>query len=174
MLDKQGAGNDEAIPNGTSHRAERDAVVAQAVKPELTDPPSQRDAPPNHRKRKLTTAVLGAVVLAAALIFGVSWIRLALNTVSTDDAYVNGHVTFVAARVGGQVARVLVDDNNRVHKGAPRQAPGRPLPHKPPTRRRPGAVARSCRTAALRAPIAAWVSLSLHAPLNAPRSFSCS
>jgi membrane fusion protein (multidrug efflux system) len=40
-----------------------------------------------------------------------------LNTVSTDDAYVNGHVTFVAPRVGGQVTRVLVDDNNRVHKG---------------------------------------------------------
>jgi membrane fusion protein (multidrug efflux system) len=40
-----------------------------------------------------------------------------LNTVSTDDAYVNGHVTFVAARVKGQVSRVLVDDNNRVHKG---------------------------------------------------------
>ena len=29
----------------------------------------------------------------------------------------NGHVTFVAARVRGQVARVLVDDNYRVHKG---------------------------------------------------------
>jgi membrane fusion protein (multidrug efflux system) len=42
---------------------------------------------------------------------------LALNTVSTDDAYVNGHVTFVAARVGGQVRRVFVDDNNRVRKG---------------------------------------------------------
>ena len=40
-----------------------------------------------------------------------------LTTVSTDDAYVNGHVTFVAARVPGQVSRVLVDDNNRVHKG---------------------------------------------------------
>jgi len=40
----------------------------------------------------------------------------ALNTVSTDDAYVNGHVTFVAPRVAGQVARVLVDDNNRVKK----------------------------------------------------------
>ena len=36
---------------------------------------------------------------------------------STDDAYVNGHVTFVAPRVPGQVVRVLVDDNNRVHKG---------------------------------------------------------
>ena len=41
-----------------------------------------------------------------------------LNTVSTDDAYVNGHVTFVAPRVAGQVSRVLVDDNYRVKKGA--------------------------------------------------------
>jgi membrane fusion protein, multidrug efflux system len=37
--------------------------------------------------------------------------------VSTDDAFVNGHVTFVAARVRGQVSRVLVDDNNRVRTG---------------------------------------------------------
>jgi membrane fusion protein (multidrug efflux system) len=40
-----------------------------------------------------------------------------LNTVSTDDAYVNGHVTFVAPRVAGQVKKVLVDDNYRVKKG---------------------------------------------------------
>jgi membrane fusion protein (multidrug efflux system) len=40
-----------------------------------------------------------------------------LNTVSTDDAYVNGHVTFVAPRVAGQVTEVLVDDNMRVAKG---------------------------------------------------------
>jgi membrane fusion protein (multidrug efflux system) len=61
--------------------------------------------------------VLGVLVLAAALWFGIPWIRLTLSTVSTDDAYVNGHVTFVAPRVHGQVSRVLVDDNNRVHKG---------------------------------------------------------
>lgn len=80
-----------------------------------------KSAPPgNHRsarKRKLLLGVLGALVLAAVLIFGVPWIRLTLNTVSTDDAYVNGHATFVAARVSGQIAGVLVDDNNRVHKG---------------------------------------------------------
>ena len=57
------------------------------------------------------------LVLAAIWKFGVPWIELTLNTVSTDDAYVNGHVTFVAARVSGQIARVLVDDNNRVRKG---------------------------------------------------------
>ena len=61
--------------------------------------------------------MLAALVLAAIWKFGVPWIELTLNTVSTDDAYVNGHVTFVAARVGGQIARVFVDDNNRIHKG---------------------------------------------------------
>jgi membrane fusion protein (multidrug efflux system) len=44
-------------------------------------------------------------------------VRNALQTVSTDDAYVNGHVTFVAARVPGQITKVLVDDNNRVRIG---------------------------------------------------------
>jgi len=56
-------------------------------------------------------------VLAGVVILAVPRIQLALNTVSTDDAYVNGHVTFVAPRVSGQITRVFVDDNNRVHKG---------------------------------------------------------
>ena len=61
--------------------------------------------------------VLGALILAAVFVFGIPWIRQSLNTVSTDDAYVNGHVTFVAPRVSGQISRVLVDDNYRVRKG---------------------------------------------------------
>ena len=68
------------------------------------------------RRRKLLIGALGALVIVA-LLFGIPWIRFVLSTVSTDDAFVNGHVTFVAPRVHGQVARVLVDDNNRVHKG---------------------------------------------------------
>src|SRR6516165_10673440 len=69
------------------------------------------------RRRRLLLGVLGVLVLVAALWFGIPYILLTLSTVSTDDAFVNGHVTFVAARVHGQVSRVLVDDNNRVHKG---------------------------------------------------------
>ncbi|HEY2882511.1 MAG TPA: biotin/lipoyl-binding protein, partial [Pirellulales bacterium] len=61
--------------------------------------------------------LLAIVGLAAAGYFGWPSIQLMLNTVSTDDAYVNGHVTYVAARVPGQVMRVLVDDNNHVRKG---------------------------------------------------------
>ena len=45
-------------------------------------------------------------------------VRTMLETVSTDDAYVNGHVTLGGPRVAGQVARVLVHDNYRVKKGA--------------------------------------------------------
>ena len=61
--------------------------------------------------------VLGALILVVAGVWGIPWIRTALTTVSTDDAYVNGHVTFVAPRVAGQISRVLVDDNYRVRQG---------------------------------------------------------
>src|ERR1700719_2311184 len=68
------------------------------------------------RKRQVRIAliVLGALVIIFVII---PWIFHAFHTVSTDDAYVNSYVTFVAPRVIGQVARVLVDDNNRVKKG---------------------------------------------------------
>jgi membrane fusion protein, multidrug efflux system len=55
--------------------------------------------------------------VALLLFFGIPQLIRAFNTVSTDDAYVNGQVTFVAPRVSGQVARLLVEDNNRVRKG---------------------------------------------------------
>jgi membrane fusion protein (multidrug efflux system) len=61
--------------------------------------------------------ILIAVLLVVVLALGIPWVVKILGTVSTDDAYVNGHVTFVAPRVAGQVSRVLVDDNNRVHRG---------------------------------------------------------
>jgi membrane fusion protein (multidrug efflux system) len=70
-------------------------------------------AKPAHPLRRLAI-VLAAIVV---LVFAAKLIHEALTTVSTDDAYVNSHVTFVAPRVAGQVAQVLVDDNNRVKKG---------------------------------------------------------
>jgi len=120
MVEKQSAGTDEPVRNDASPADEEGTSLLHATKPERADPPPKQVTPANHwpgSKRRLAIGVLGILVLAAALIFGIPWIRLTLNTVSTDDAYVNGHVTFVSARVRGQVSRVLVDDNNRVHKG---------------------------------------------------------
>src|SRR5262245_10657604 len=92
-----------------------DAAPGQPAPPasEAVSPETQKA----NRRRKMLLCAAGGVVLAAILAVGIPWIVEAFNTVSTDDAYVSGHVTFVAARVRGQVARVLVDDNNRVHRG---------------------------------------------------------
>jgi membrane fusion protein, multidrug efflux system len=116
MVEKQDAGNDQSSRRDAALGAEEGVSVGQATEPVQTAPVE----PANHRprwKRRLAIGVLAALVLAAIWKFGVPWIELTLNTASTDDAYVNGHVTFVAARVSGQISRVLVDDNNRVRKG---------------------------------------------------------
>jgi membrane fusion protein, multidrug efflux system len=102
-------------PEMTEHAIDRDAKSPQ------TDSASKPTSPPVGqsfaRRRRLLMGLLGVLALVLASVFGIPRIRSALSTVSTDDAYVNGHVTFVAPRVRGQVSRVLVDDNNRVHKG---------------------------------------------------------
>jgi membrane fusion protein (multidrug efflux system) len=103
----------EPAPINAQPTASHNASAAPDPKPAQTLLPPQK-AP---RKRKLVAGAVGIVVLAAVLVFGIPWIERMLNTVSTDDAYVNGHVTFVAPRVAGQISRVLVDDNNRVRKG---------------------------------------------------------
>ncbi|MGO9923339.1 MAG: biotin/lipoyl-binding protein, partial [Isosphaeraceae bacterium] len=87
--------------------------------PPADGPPKPAEArPPSHRWLKW----LVWMGLAAGLAVGGHYLKpaveTALNTVSTDDAYVNGHVTLVAARVSGPVSRVLVEDNDRVKKGA--------------------------------------------------------
>jgi membrane fusion protein, multidrug efflux system len=98
--------------------ANGDAAVARDAKSAPTDSgPKPREARKASPKRKLLAGMLGVAVLAVLLVFGIPWVKEMLNTVSTDDAYVNGHVTFVAPRVAGQISRVLVDDNNRVRKG---------------------------------------------------------
>jgi len=77
--------------------------------PHPTPPP--RAAKPGRRR------VIIAMIIILVLILAIPRVIHAFHIVSTDDAYVNSYVTFVAPRVAGQVERVLVDDNNRVKKG---------------------------------------------------------
>ena len=88
-------------------------TLDKLVVPEASPKPTARPAP-GRRRRLIVLCILLAALL---LLIGIPRLLHALNTVSTDDAYVNGYVTFVAPRVSGQVARVLVDDNYRVRKG---------------------------------------------------------
>ncbi len=96
------------------------AASGQGAAPNVAATPGQAEAAraPRGGGRRRWWVWVGAGVGVVLLLFeGLPWLVTALTTVSTDDAYVNGHMTFVAPRVPGQVARVLVDDNNRVHTG---------------------------------------------------------
>jgi membrane fusion protein (multidrug efflux system) len=119
-------------PGDTKAKDPRDTVSPHSAGPATATapPPPQQEKPtasattptPAHpagrsHVKRIVFAGLGLVALALAGYFGIPMLLLALNTVSTDDAYVNSHVTFVAARVPGQVKEVLVDDNKRVKKG---------------------------------------------------------
>jgi membrane fusion protein (multidrug efflux system) len=90
---------------------------SQAPEKAVVQPVVPPKPPEAHHRKAPWKLIIGLVVLIVLVIVATPLIIHALNTVSTDDAYVNGHVTFVAPRVQGQVARVLVDDNNRVRKG---------------------------------------------------------
>jgi membrane fusion protein (multidrug efflux system) len=77
-------------------------------------PPPPVAAPPKSRRKAV-------IIIVAAILALLALVKLwrSFGTESTDDAYVNGYVTFVAPRVAGQVAKVLAEDNNRVKKGDP-------------------------------------------------------
>ena len=115
----------------TTRRTQRKDILlpmSSEIKPSSEPkppPPQQPKAPAVESKTQAATPsrrrniklLIGGLVALVVLIVGVPRILRGLNTVSTDDAYVNSHVTFVAPRVSGQVMQVLVDDNSRVRKG---------------------------------------------------------
>jgi membrane fusion protein, multidrug efflux system len=110
-----------AAPADRAAPADQHAAVAIT---ELPPPPHRGTVPrpedhglEKHTWRKWSLLAGVVVGVAVAGYFLVPWVIIVLNTVSTDDAYVNSHVTFAAPRVGGQVMKVFVDDNYRVKKG---------------------------------------------------------
>ncbi|MGA9071982.1 MAG: HlyD family secretion protein [Terracidiphilus sp.] len=67
---------------------------------------------PNSRRKSIAIIVVLILALVAA---GLYW--RSTYTEDTDDAQVNGHMIQVSARVGGQVAKVYVDENQVVKAG---------------------------------------------------------
>jgi membrane fusion protein (multidrug efflux system) len=106
--------------------SEHATVVGESAQASTSPPATPQNAgttnapappPPGTHRSRTRLRVVGGIILCVVVVVGLWWFISSYGTVSTDDAYVNGHVTFVAPRVSGQVARVLVEDNNRVRKG---------------------------------------------------------
>ena len=98
------------MPTEKSQSADEDASSSVAASPTdgadvtardadkaRSNVPSGPKAPTGHQpiRRRLLLGGAAVLLLAAILVFGIPWFRQTLNTVSTDDAFVNGHVTFV-------------------------------------------------------------------------------
>jgi membrane fusion protein, multidrug efflux system len=71
-----------------------------------------------HARSKGRTYILTVVVALAALAGGVFLWRYLNSYESTDDAQIDVHLYPVSARISGYVAKVNVDDNQYVQKGA--------------------------------------------------------
>jgi membrane fusion protein (multidrug efflux system) len=62
-------------------------------------------------------ALAGALLAAAALVAGVPWLLHLRSRVTTDDAFVEGTLSFLAAEVPGRVLEVAVAEHQRVRAG---------------------------------------------------------
>ncbi len=75
------------------------------------------ERPERHWIRWLVIGAIVAAVLGAGWHWGVPWARYQLDTVSTDDAFVQGHISYASPRVEGLVTEVMVDEDDRVEPG---------------------------------------------------------
>ncbi len=80
----------------------------EAKQPQETEPAS------GSKSRKFV--FIGFILLAIAGLAYVAYLKTRPQE-STDDAQVDSHVSFVAARISGNVLEVLVDDNQPVKAG---------------------------------------------------------
>ena len=65
-------------------------------------------------KKRIAFLIVALVVCVAAALY---YLRFIAPFESTDDAFIEGHVTQVAPQVTGRIARVLVNDNQFVNAG---------------------------------------------------------
>ena len=82
-------------------------------KDDVNKPGKTRNGPP---RRFL---VIGGIIAALGLFFGIRYWMYASTHEDTDDAYVTGYTHQISTRITGTVQEVLVDDNWHVTAGQP-------------------------------------------------------
>ena len=107
------------------NRTPADGASAKALTSEPAPPPSHEapaheaqgiEGPAAKKKRPKAKLVFAGIALTLAAVGTGVWIT-GRGKESTDDAFVEGHVATVAARVQGQVIKVNVKDNQLVEVG---------------------------------------------------------
>jgi membrane fusion protein (multidrug efflux system) len=95
----------------------QDVVKTDGQKRRATDRPTTVTPQVPNKKRRMI--VIGGAAGLAVVAVLVPWIYSAFTHESTDDAFIDAHVSNIAARVEGQVTKVYIDDNQVVKQGDP-------------------------------------------------------
>jgi membrane fusion protein, multidrug efflux system len=96
------------VSNGTDSESEEVPTLT------ATDTEKHNEAGSGSRRR---TGLILVLLVAAVLVLGGRWWIKSLNLVTTDDAFIESTLHWVAPRVPGTVTKVLVNDNQLVRKG---------------------------------------------------------
>ena len=75
------------------------------------------EKPPTPRWKRLLYWAVGLLLLAALVVAGVLYWMHARHFESTDDAFVDGYISQIAAQVPGRVTRIAFTDNQQVKAG---------------------------------------------------------
>lgn len=113
-------GHHEAAANTLIENGHLAAESPTASRCQETNPeniPSDPPPAPGAAKKRLPRTLAATAAAAMAAAAAVYYFQFVLPFESTDDAFVEGHVTAMAAQVPGRVAQLLVEDNQAVNKG---------------------------------------------------------
>src|SRR5258707_4130780 len=69
------------------------------------------------KRFKPTVVVIGLVLVLAVV--GLHFFAQSISYESTDDAFIDGHITNVAPKIAGRIDKVFINDNQLVKKGDP-------------------------------------------------------
>ncbi len=85
--------------------------------PEQPQPPKGSKSKRKSIWRSKTFWIIVVLIVAVGLAIGIPWYLYSRHYVSTDDAFIDGHIIPVSPRVAGHVVNVYVNDNQFVHQG---------------------------------------------------------
>ena len=75
------------------------------------------EAKPNNNKKKKLGLVILAVIIIVGAVTVFFYLRYKATHITTDDAFIDGHIHTIASKVKGTVRTIYVKDNRAVKKG---------------------------------------------------------
>ena len=114
IVDDEVAVPEEEPGEEQPHPPRKGVLIDEHGDPLLPGEPAPRKRPLYRRPRFLIAAVL---ILLVGAFFGIRYWLYARSHESTDDAFIDAHITQVSPKVSGYVVKVYVESNQQVNKG---------------------------------------------------------